>query len=81
MLQARGFSTALRVSEVKGLKLVPHSTTDQGTDGVFDGIRPWVKRAVDLPGPEASERWYELDLAALTASDEFTLVAADSSAA
>jgi len=84
VLSARGYSSAMRVSEVRGLKLVPDDAAHAEHPPELDALRPWLGRTISIAVSDddaTAEIWTELDIAKLTASEEFIAVSAKADAA
>jgi len=72
VLSAKGFRTAVRVSEVRGLRQLPEEVTEGNVDAIREQIRPYVSRVLNLE----DGAWGEFDFSRLTAREEFVTVGA-----
>jgi len=72
VLSAKGFRTAVRVTEVRGLRQLPDEVTIGSVGTMHEQIRPYVTRVLNLEDGE----WGEFDFSRLAATEEFVTVGA-----
>lgn len=77
VLSAKGFRTAVRVSEVRGLRQLPEEMAEGQLEEMNERIRPYVNRVLHLEDGV----WGEFDFMKLAQTDEFNSVGASEDAA
>ncbi len=77
VLSAKGFRTAVRVSEVRGLKQLPDDMAEGQLEEINDKIRPFINRVLHLEDGV----WGEFDFMKLARTEEFISVGATEDAA